>query len=265
MELVLNFSQHRYTRTIFNKGDILIIPFNINSKKHDIFLEILETAESVLPFSSNKKRFYSFKIYYKFNYCKVELSSGQFSQVIGKEDRLEETLQKFIFPEIPVNYLIFLSSCGSIDETYVNDEVEIKFTREDSTVPIPEYQTDGAAGFDLVSMEDLVIGPNEAKTIKTGLYLELPIGFELQVRPRSGLAFKNNITVLNSPGTVDSDYRGEVCIRLINHDKENSFSVEKGMRIAQGVINKISVAKFKEVESLTETKRGKNGFGSTGK
>lgn len=264
MEVVLNFSHHRYVRTKFEKGDVLIIPFNINSKKHDVFLEILETTDMKIPFKDIYKRFYSFKIYYKFNYCKMELSTGNFNQIIGKEDYLEESLRKFIFPKIPVNYLIFLSSCGSIDETFVNDEIEIKYFLEDKTVPEPKYQTKGAAGFDLISIEEVILQPNEIKTIRTGLHLELPIGYELQVRPRSGLAYKNNITVINSPGTVDSDYRGEVCVRLINHDPKEMFKVDKGMRIAQGVICKTTIGKFKEVESLSPTERGENGFGSTG-
>ncbi|UOD34865.1 dUTP diphosphatase [Deferribacteraceae bacterium V6Fe1] len=128
---------------------------------------------------------------------------------------------------------------------------------------IPEYATDGAAGADLKSAEDGVIKPGEVKLVKTGLFLEIPDGYEGQVRPRSGLALKFGVTVLNSPGTIDSDYRGEVGVILINHGKEN-FSYKKGDRIAQLVFSKVIKAKFETAEQINSTARGAGGFGHTG-
>jgi dUTP pyrophosphatase len=130
---------------------------------------------------------------------------------------------------------------------------------------LPKYETDGSAGMDLLAAisEDIVLKPGEVKLVKTGIAIALEKGFEAQVRPRSGLALKNGITVLNSPGTVDSDYRGEVCAILINHSKVD-FTIARGMRIAQMVIAKYEQAEIKEVEDLDETVRGVGGFGSTG-
>ena len=129
---------------------------------------------------------------------------------------------------------------------------------------IPKYQSKEAAGFDLHSIEDYTIQSNERVLIKTGISLALELGYELQIRPRSGLAYKNGITVLNSPGTVDSDYRGEIMVLLINHSNDE-FIIKVGERIAQGVINEIIQADFIEVDNLDETSRGTGGFGSTGK
>lgn len=131
---------------------------------------------------------------------------------------------------------------------------------------LPKYETEGSAGLDLVAAidADLVIQPGEVQLVKTGIAIALEKGFEAQVRPRSGLALKNGITVLNSPGTVDSDYRGEVCAILINHSKVD-FVVKRGMRIAQMVIARHEQAKIEEIADLDETKRGAGGFGSTGK
>ncbi|MFD2698070.1 dUTP diphosphatase [Mesonia sediminis] len=132
--------------------------------------------------------------------------------------------------------------------------------------PLPHYATQGAAGMDLrANLEDKVIlGPLERTLIKTGLYIELPIGYEAQVRPRSGLALKKGITVLNSPGTIDADYRGEIGIILVNLSQE-SFVIEDGERIAQMVIAQHEQANLKEVSVLEESQRGAGGFGSTGK
>ncbi|WP_394906632.1 dUTP diphosphatase [uncultured Mesonia sp.] len=132
--------------------------------------------------------------------------------------------------------------------------------------PLPQYATQGAAGMDLrANLEDKVIlGPLERTLIKTGLYIELPIGYEAQVRPRSGLALKKGITVLNSPGTIDADYRGEIGIILVNLSQE-SFVIEDGERIAQMVIAQHEQANLKEVSVLEESQRGAGGFGSTGK
>ncbi len=128
---------------------------------------------------------------------------------------------------------------------------------------IPKYQTEEAAGFDLHSVEEKTIKAGERDVVKTGLAISLPKGYELQIRPRSGLALKNGITVLNTPGTVDSDYRGELMVILINTSKED-FVIKKGDRIAQAVIKEILQADFVVVEELDSTERGASGFGSTG-
>ena len=129
---------------------------------------------------------------------------------------------------------------------------------------IPNYQTEEASGFDLHSIEDIILKPNERKLIGTGLAFEIPKGYEIQIRPRSGLAYKHGISVLNSPGTIDSDYRGEIKVLLINHS-DIDFEIKIGERIAQGVIQEVIQAKFEEVEELNKTARGAGGFGSTGK
>jgi dUTP pyrophosphatase len=139
-----------------------------------------------------------------------------------------------------------------------------------STNPNPEFATDGASGFDLradlAEDETITLGIGEYTMVPTGLYFEIPEGFELQVRPRSGLAAKHGVTVLNSPGTVDSDYRGEVKVILINHGTQ-PFVIANGDRIAQGVIGGVMGKKmitFESVEELSDTERGEGGFGSTG-
>jgi dUTP pyrophosphatase len=141
-------------------------------------------------------------------------------------------------------------------------EVGIKILSKEAI--IPEYQTEGAAGFDLCSSGSYLVGPGERVLVGTGLAFEVPKGYELQVRPRSGLALKKGITVLNSPGTIDSDYRGEVGIILINHSGVG-FIVERGDRIAQGVIAEVEQATFTVKEELSDTTRGEGGFGSTNK
>lgn len=130
---------------------------------------------------------------------------------------------------------------------------------------LPNYETIASAGMDLRANieEPIVLSPLGRALVKTGLFIELPIGYEAQVRPRSGLAFKKGITVLNSPGTVDADYRGEIGVILVNLSNE-PFTVENGERIAQLVIAKHERAEWLEVEVLTETSRGEGGFGSTG-
>lgn len=129
----------------------------------------------------------------------------------------------------------------------------------------PNYETGGAAGMDLRANieEPVTLKPLERIIVKTGLFIALPIGFEAQVRPRSGLAAKKGITVLNSPGTVDADYRGEIGVILVNLSNEN-FVVNDGERVAQLVIAKHERVNWKEVEVLNETERGEGGFGSTG-
>ncbi|WP_366185801.1 dUTP diphosphatase [Flavobacterium ovatum] len=130
---------------------------------------------------------------------------------------------------------------------------------------LPSYETIASAGMDLRANldESITLQPLERTIVKTGLFIELPIGFEAQVRPRSGLAFKNGITVLNSPGTVDADYRGEIGVILVNLSNQ-AFVIQNGERIAQLIIAKHERAEWFEVEELTETSRGAGGFGSTG-
>lgn len=135
-----------------------------------------------------------------------------------------------------------------------------------SNNPNPSYETDGSAGVDLrANIEDsIVLHPFERMLIPTGLFMEIPEGYEGQVRPRSGLAIKHGITVLNTPGTVDSDYRGEVCVILINLSQDQ-YVIKNGERIAQMVFSKVERAAFAEVKELGETERGEGGFGHTGK
>lgn len=141
--------------------------------------------------------------------------------------------------------------------------MQIKIKKLHQNARVPAYQSVGSAGFDFCSIEKKVIRAGEWELVKTGLAFELENGYELQVRPRSGLALKNGISVLNSPGTVDSDYRGEICVILINHSKVD-FEIEVGDRIAQGVVAKVEQVGFVEVESLLDTQRGDGGFGSSG-
>ena len=134
-----------------------------------------------------------------------------------------------------------------------------------SSHALPNYETIASAGMDLRAniTESIVLKPLERTIVKTGLFIELPIGFEAQVRPRSGLAAKKGITVLNAPGTVDSDYRGEIGVILVNLSNQD-FTIENGERVAQLVIAKHERAEWIEVETLSETDRGEGGFGSTG-
>ena len=130
-------------------------------------------------------------------------------------------------------------------------------------LPLPSYATTGSAGMDLRSAESLTLKPGARALVPTGLAIALPDHYEAQVRPRSGLAVKHGITVLNSPGTVDADYRGEIKVPLINHGQED-FVINRGDRIAQMVIAPVTVAELVEVDTLDETGRGKGGFGSSG-
>lgn len=131
--------------------------------------------------------------------------------------------------------------------------------------PLPHYETNASAGMDLRAniSESITLQPLERTIVKTGLFIELPVGFEAQVRPRSGLAAKKGITVLNAPGTVDADYRGEIGVILVNLSNED-FTIEDGERVAQLVIAKHERADWNEVDVLTDTVRGTGGFGSTG-
>ena len=128
---------------------------------------------------------------------------------------------------------------------------------------LPEYATEGAAGMDVLAAEDVVLVPGARHAVATGLAVALPHGFEIQVRPRSGLALKHGISVPNAPGTIDSDYRGEVKVILINHGAE-SFEIRRGDRIAQLVLAPVTRATWLKVDELDETARGEGGFGSTG-
>jgi dUTP pyrophosphatase len=133
-------------------------------------------------------------------------------------------------------------------------------------LPLPQYQSDGAAGLDLIAAVEegapLVLAPGKRALVPTGLVIELPAGYEAQVRPRSGLALKHGVTVLNSPGTIDSDYRGEVKIILVNLG-EVPFVIRRGERVAQLVIASVITAKLKVMDALSQTARGAGGFGST--
>ncbi|MBT3578178.1 dUTP diphosphatase, partial [archaeon] len=139
----------------------------------------------------------------------------------------------------------------------------IKFKKIHAEAVIPKYAKLGDAGLDLYSIEETAILPGEHKLVKTGLQMQIPPGFEAQVRPRSGLALKNKVTVLNTPGTVDSGYRGEIGVILMNHGKE-PFKVNKQDRIAQIVIAKHETPEIQEVKELDNSERGEGGFGSTG-
>ena len=137
------------------------------------------------------------------------------------------------------------------------------FTEKDVNIPV--YKTNGSVGFDIESNEDVIIKPGERKLIHTGLYMEIPAGYELQVRPRSGLSLKDGfVTIL---GTIDNDYRGEIGVIGVNINDTGYFQIDKGDRIAQGVLAPIEIAKFEKVDSIDElskTDRGTGGFGSTG-
>ena len=142
----------------------------------------------------------------------------------------------------------------------------LRVKKKDKSVPLPKYETIGSAGLDIRAFiaSDLAIPPMGRAKIPTGLFLEIPEGYEAQIRPRSGLALKWGVTLLNSPGTIDSDYRGELEVIIINTGSE-SFTVKNGDRIAQMVISPVARAVISEAEQLSETERGAGGFGSTGK
>jgi dUTP pyrophosphatase len=146
-------------------------------------------------------------------------------------------------------------------------EIKIKRLSEDyRDVPLPSYATDGSSGMDVRAAvrENIIIPAGKVELVPTNFSVEIPEGYEIQVRPRSGLAAKHNIGILNSPGTVDSDYRGEVKIILINFG-DNDFKISRGERIAQLVVSKIYKASLKESNYLENSKRGEGGFGHTGK
>ena len=142
--------------------------------------------------------------------------------------------------------------------------VQVLITRLDSSVPLPSYAKGGDAGADLTTTIDFTLAPGERQLVPTGIAIALPDGYVALVHPRSGLAIKAGITLVNSPGTVDAGYRGEISCILINHDRSESISFKKGDRIAQLVIQKVERADFIELSELPGSGRGSGGFGSTG-
>ncbi len=144
--------------------------------------------------------------------------------------------------------------------------LDLQFTRlpHAEGLPVPARQTEGAAGYDIVAAQEVTFAPMERKLVPTGFCIAIPAGYECQIRPRSGLAWKHGMTLPNTPATIDSDYRGEIQVPMINLGQEG-FTVTRGMRIAQLVFAKFEVAEFREVPELPATDRGAGGFGSTGR
>ncbi|MXP26640.1 dUTP diphosphatase [Altererythrobacter indicus] len=145
----------------------------------------------------------------------------------------------------------------------INVAVRIKRLEHGEGLAMPAYATNGAAGMDVHSAEDLTLASGKTHAVATGFALAIPEGYEIQVRPRSGLALKNAVTVPNSPGTIDSDYRGELKIIMINHGTE-AFEIKRGDRVAQLLLAPVTRAVWEEVSELDDTERGTDGFGSTG-
>ena len=143
-------------------------------------------------------------------------------------------------------------------------EIRLKRLEHGAGLPLPAYATAHAAGLDVVAAEDVILAPGARHAVATGFAIAIPEGYEVQVRPRSGLALKNGVTCLNTPGTIDADYRGEVKVILANLGNE-AFAVKRGERIAQLVPAPVLQSAFREVETLSETSRGAGGFGSTGR
>jgi len=143
-------------------------------------------------------------------------------------------------------------------------QVQVLITRLDPDLPLPQYAKPGDAGADIVSRIDITLAPGERALVPTGIAIALPDGYVALVHPRSGLAIKHGVTMVNSPGTVDAGYRGELQIILINHDRSESISFKRGDRIAQLVIQQVERAEFVEVSELPGSGRGTGGFGSTG-
>ncbi|MGH3862567.1 MULTISPECIES: dUTP diphosphatase [Actinokineospora] len=142
--------------------------------------------------------------------------------------------------------------------------VEVLLTRIDPDVPLPSYARPGDAGADLVTTVDVIIAPGQRVTVGTGIAIALPEGFAGFVHPRSGLAAKAGLSVVNTPGTIDSGYRGEIKVCLINHDLTTPISLRRGDRVAQLVVQRVEHAVFREVDELGESRRGTGGYGSTG-
>lgn len=144
-------------------------------------------------------------------------------------------------------------------------KISIKKLNNLGDLPLPSYATIQSAGMDLMAAIDspIIMAPHEIRAVPTGIAIALPAGYEAQIRPRSGLALKHAISIPNAPGTIDADYRGEVCVILMNLGKQE-FKIERGMRIAQMVIQQYTKARWNIVDNLSETERGEGGFGSTG-
>jgi dUTP pyrophosphatase len=183
-------------------------------------------------------------------------------------NELSEKLYKAIDPLDPYSYDQFIEEYGSMydqSNDYLPYFVNLNFVNKSKNQD-PEYATEGSSGFDLRASESKTIEPGCYEMVSTGLFFEIPVNFEIQIRPRSGLAAKNGVTVLNTPGTIDSDYRGEIKVILINHGKQ-TFNIEPGDRIAQAVIAQTSTTyvKLNKVNQISDdTQRSSGGFGSTG-
>ena len=144
--------------------------------------------------------------------------------------------------------------------------VKVLVKKLDPSVKLPKYETNGASGMDLIAFikKSIIVKPKESSLVPTGLSVAFSEDYEIQIRPRSGLAAKNNISVLNTPGTIDSDYRGEIKVIIYNHG-DTDFKVNNGDRIAQMILTPVIKMKLEEIDELPETVRGEDGFGSTGK
>jgi len=168
-----------------------------------------------------------------------------------------------------MTYTTYILNCKilykrfKVQRTGVNN-MKIPIIKLDKDLPTPHYKHDGDAGMDLYSSEDVIILPGEFKLVGTGLKMAIPYGFEAQIRPRSGLAAKHGVSIVNTPGTVDGGYRGEFMVILINHGKE-PFEIKRADRIAQMIVNKFEAVHLEEVEVLPDSSRAEGGLGSTGK
>jgi dUTP pyrophosphatase len=145
------------------------------------------------------------------------------------------------------------------------DKINIPTKKLHEDAVVPTYGTDGAAGFDFYALEEVTLLPGQTQLIKTGLAMAIPQGYEIQVRPRSGMSLKTSFRIANAPGTIDSDYRGECCVIGTNNSEYEHITIKKGDRIAQGVLSRVPQANFQVVEDLDDTDRGSGGYGSTGK
>lgn len=143
-------------------------------------------------------------------------------------------------------------------------DVQVPLSRLDPDVPLPRYAKPGDAGADLVSTTDVVIAPGERVVVGTGVAIALPVGYAAFVHPRSGLAARSGLSIVNAPGTIDAGYRGEIKVCLINHDPRESIKILRGDRIAQLIVQRVAQAEFVEVDELPDSERGAGGYGSTG-
>jgi dUTP pyrophosphatase len=142
--------------------------------------------------------------------------------------------------------------------------VEVSITRLDAGLPLPAYSRPGDAGADLFATIDVTLAPGERALVPTGIAIALPVGYAAFVHPRSGLALRHGLSVVNTPGTIDSGYRGEIAVLLVNHDQHEPVSISRGDRIAQLVVQQVEQAAFVEVDELPDSERGSGGYGSTG-